>query len=97
MNIGGVDATNHIGDGVTMRVMPLFNLWWNINNIDIGKITYKEETIRTEHETFGQYGIILDSGTDFIILPTRLVNRILDKVIARCQSFKGCVKTNTAI
>lgn len=78
MNIGDIDSTYHIGEGFTMRVNPTYNLWWNIIIDDIGAITYKDTVIRSEYQSFGGYGIILDSGTDFSILPAVMVNKIME-------------------
>ena len=35
--------------------------------------------------SFGNYGVILDSGTDFTVLPTDMVNILSDAVTAHCN------------
>jgi hypothetical protein len=75
MNIGGIDTSTHIGDGYVLRVDPQRSLWWSINPNDIGNIIYKSDNtvIHSAGDSFGTLGIILDSGTDFIILPSRII------------------------
>lgn len=43
MNIGGIDTSTHIGEGYVLTVDPSRSLWWDINQIDIGKIFYKSD------------------------------------------------------
>lgn len=86
MNIGGVDSSGHIGDGYSMRVNPSMNIWWNINTDDLGEIIYLNEniTIRQNDDSFGKYGVILDTGTDFNIFPTQIYNSFTSMVVKRC-------------
>lgn len=78
MNIGGIDDSTHIGEGYVLTVDPQRSLWWDINPSDIGNIIYKSDNsiIHAAGDSFGDLGIILDSGTDFIILPSRIIIEI---------------------
>lgn len=80
MNIGGVDKSFHTGEGITVKVNNMFKLWWNIIPNQIGQFTFNEKVVRNKTTSFGNFGIIVDSGTDFIIVPTEVVintNKVL--------------------
>lgn len=78
MNVGGVDTSYHIGESYQIPVDARYNLWWNIKSESIGEIGYNGTVLRNSGESLGHYGAIIDSGTDFIILPGKLVNKFMD-------------------
>lgn len=88
----GIDDSIHIGPGYILRVNPDFDMWWAIRGSDIGQIKYGERVIRNKDTSFGRYGIIIDSGTDFIILPDSMVRLLQDISIELCFLTSKCTQ-----
>jgi hypothetical protein len=57
-----------------------YSMWWKLRDEEMGLITIEGVVVKDEDTSFGQYGIILDSGTDIIVLPTVVVEAIEAKV-----------------
>jgi hypothetical protein len=85
MNVGEVDTRFHQAAGLTVKVDPYYDFWWKIHAEDIGTISVDGTVIREASVSLGNYGVILDSGTDFIILPTSVVNAAHNKILPYCQ------------
>jgi hypothetical protein len=80
LNIGGIDPTYHIGEGITIRIDGTQHLWWKLHDQDIGKFKINGSTIREDYVPLGKGGIILDSGTDTIVLPSVVATNIQGKI-----------------
>jgi len=69
MDVGGIDDQYHIDEGVTVGIYDGYPLWWRLVDDDVGRFILGDTVLREKETSLGKKGIILDSGTDFNLLP----------------------------
>jgi hypothetical protein len=87
MNIGGIDDRYHIGEGVTIDIDERYPLWWRLEDKDVGRFTLGDTVLRNKETSFGKHGIILDSGTDFNLLPCSVQQKLIETFDQYCKKY----------
>ena len=87
MNVGGIDDQYHIDEGVTVGIYDGYPLWWRLVDDDVGRFILGDTVLREKETSLGKKGIILDSGTDFNLLPCSVEQKLTEVIDQYCKMY----------
>ena len=90
MTIGGVSTSTKSANAVSVPVDASYPNWWSIPSKQIGNITFNKVSIKMNDSiSFGPYGLIVDTGTNFFVLPDLLLLGLNAQIRQLCEDTAG--------
>jgi hypothetical protein len=90
--VGGTKFASTIPKPATVSINSAYSAWWTIPNTQLGSVVFNGAIIKSGviSNYYSTYGLIVDSGTNFHILPAALTTGLTSKIQTLCKGTAGC-------